>query len=134
MKKLLQSVGALMYSTIIGGLLYLLFTVLVPWVMGFSVKGFLLYLFLGGSALFAITSPLMAVLAYPYKYLIKDNMAAKVVSAVPYIGFGILSVVMPWSMEGQYGLLQWLLAISLTLMIVIAYKNQIVFPFIAEDL
>ena len=109
MKKFFQCLGALIYGLIIGYLLWLVFYLITPYIMGI----WWLLLIVGGfiTGFIANTN---CILSIPVYFLTKGNMVAKIISI-------------------EYGFLQYIVGIILTIMFLMSYIASIAIPFVIED-
>lgn len=133
MKKILQCLGTTVYSTVAGYLLWLLFYWMTPYVMGVGWLLFLLYIFLAGGLLTGIIASVNNLLSYPMIFLMKNNIVAKIINILPLLFFGYSAVCLPWGLDMDYGVLQWLIGISLTITFLISFGSMIVMPFMIEN-
>lgn len=131
-KKLAQCVGICLYSIISAYLLWLIFYWITPFVMSIGWLGFILYCIFATGLCSGFISLANMVLAIPTHFLTKDNIVAKIINALPMLFFGYSTICLPWKLNIEYGLLQWILAISLSsiafsafwAMILIAFSNN----------
>lgn len=133
MKKLFQCVGTLIYSVIASYLLWLLFYWVTPYIMGMGWLMFFLYIFLAGGAVTMIVSLINGLLAVPMVFLMKNNNVAKVINALPMLFHGYSAVCIPWGLNMEYGVLQYFLGISLTIMVLVLFVAMIMAPYKIED-
>lgn len=128
MKKFFQCLGALIYGLIIGYLLWLVFYLITPYIMGI----WWLLLIVGGfiAGFIANTN---CILSIPVYFLTKGNMVAKIISIVPLLYWGYCSVLLPWGLDMEYGFLQYIVGIILTIMFLMSYIASIAIPFVIED-
>lgn len=133
MKKIFQCLGTVVYSTIAGYLLWLLFYWMTPYIMGVGWMLFFLYIFLAGGLITGIVASINGLLIIPLAFLMKNNIAAKVINVLPLLFFGYSSVRLPWGLDMNYGVLQYLIGISLTITFLISFGSMIVAPFKIED-
>ena len=133
MKKFFQCLLTAVYSAIAGYLLWLLFYWMTPYIMGVGWLLFFLYIFLAGSLITLIVGSISWLLAVPMPFLMKDNIAAKVINVLPMLFFGYSAVCLPWGLDMNYGVLQYFIGISLTITFLITFGSMIVIPFKMED-
>ena len=72
-------------------------------------------------------------LVIPLFFLIKGCKTAKYLPIPFGLFFGYSSLKLTWALSADFGLLQCLLAISLTILILISYISLIVAPFKVEE-
>ncbi len=128
MKKIFQCLGGLIYSSIIGYLLWLLFYFITPYIMGIWWL-----LLIAGGFITGFIANTNYILSIPMFFLMKGNIMAKIISIVPLLYFGYLSVLLPWELDMEYGFLQYFIGIILTIMFLVSYIVTIVIPFIIEE-
>lgn len=133
MKKIFQCLGTVAYSTIVGYLLWLLFYWITPYIMSVGWLLFFLYIFLAGGLIVGIVAFINGLLIVPTTFLMKNNIVAKVINVFPLLFFGYSSVRLPWGLDMDYGVLQYLIGISLTITILISFGSMIISPFKIED-
>ena len=134
MKKIFKCLGTLLYSTIVGYLLWLLFYWITPYIMGVGWFLFFLYIFLAGGLISCIAASINGLLSLPMSFLVKDNIVAKVINVCPLLFFGYSSVRLPWEFDMSYGVLQYIIGISLTIIILISFVGMMIIPFRIEEI
>ena len=127
--KLLKFIGALLYGAIIYYLLWLLFNWMTPYVMNISWGWFIAYILIAGGLVSILVGQVVTWLAIPMVFLVKGCKAAKYPQILFGLFFGYSSLKLIWALYADYGLLQWILAISLTIIILISYISLMVVPF-----
>lgn len=133
MKGLLKCVGSLAYSLVAGYLLWLLFYWLTPLVMGMSWGWFVVYLIIGSMLISFLYTTASSILMLPVVFLTRGNKAAKILSIPSYLFHGFSAARLPFSLDMDYGLLQWLLSISLVLAIIGVFYTMVVSPFVVDE-
>lgn len=133
MKKIFQCLGTAVASTVCGYLLWLLFYWLTPYIMGVGWFLFFVYLFFAGGLLTGIIGSLSTILAIPVAYLTSNNTVAKIINAIPLLVFGYCSVCLPWGLNMEYKLLQYIIAISLSATYLITFVSLLICPFSIDD-
>ena len=129
MKTVLKCLGAIVYSSISGYVLWLLLYFITPFVMGFGWFMLILYIFLAGGLISGLISSLGMILLVPTKYLFQDCVTAKMINALCMFGYGFSAARLPWGLDIEYGVLQYILAVSLTVTFIIAYISLAFYPF-----
>lgn len=114
MKKVLQVLGTMTYGMISSWLIWLFFWWITPYVMSASWLLLILYLFLAGGLLSMIAAFVAGMLSVPMSYLMKDNMAAKVVYTILCLIWGYSSCALPFHLDISFGIRQWILALMIT--------------------
>lgn len=127
--KVLKYVGALFYSLLMYYLLWLFFYWVTPFVMGLSWKLLIVYLFIAGGLFTILTAQLSVFLCMPFALLVKGIKPPKYLPALFGLFFGYSSVKLPWIMDFEYGVLQWILALSLTGLVLKVFITFIAMPF-----
>lgn len=133
MKKVLQCIGVVIASPVIGYLLWLFFYWVTPYIMGIGWGLFLLYVLLVGGLLSGVVASLTALLTAPITVLMKGNKVAKVINVIPMLFFGFSSLRLPWGLDMDYGFLQILLAVSLSITALITFVGLSAIPFTIDD-
>ena len=133
MKKIFQCLGAGIYSTVTGYLLWLLFHWMTPYVMGVGWLLFFLYIFVAGGLITGIIASINNLLVVPMVFLMKNNIVAKIINVLPLLFFGYSAVRLPWGLDMNYGVLQYLIGISLTITFLISFGSMIILPFKIEE-
>ena len=67
-------------------------------------------------------------------FLVKNNIVAKVINVCPLLFFGYSSVRLPWEFNMSYGVLQYIIGISLTIIILISFVGMMIIPFRIEEI
>lgn len=132
MKKVLQCLGVVIASQISGYLLWLFFYWVTPYVMGIGWGLFSLYVLLAGGLLFGVVGIITTLLATPITALTTGNKVAKVIYVIPMLFFGFSSLRLPWGFDMDYGFLQILLAVSLSIIVLITFICLMAAPFAVE--
>ncbi len=119
--KVLKFLGSIVYGAIVYYLFWLLFYWVTPFIMNLGWGGFFGYLIGGSIVLISLASILAIALQIPLTLMVKGCDAAKFPPVIFALFFGYSSVKLPWSLDMDYGFLQYLLGISLTIYILIAF-------------
>ena len=125
MKKILQCLGTAIYSTISSYLLWLLFYWLTPLLMNASW----IYIIIIGGVITMLIAPISSILVIPIMYLVKQNTIAKIINIIPFAFHGYSAIRLIWGLDGQYGILQYIIGIGLTITVFIAFLGMITMPF-----
>lgn len=133
MKKVLQCFGIAVYGTITAFLLWMLYFWATPYVMNIGWLLFILYLIFAFGFLTALSGFVNTLLMVPMAFLVKNNVVAKIINALPMLWFGYRSMLLPWGLNMDYGTLQYLLGISLSSKFVISFISLIIIPFRLKD-
>ena len=106
----LRILGSIVYGSIMYFLLWTFLYAMTPKLMGLDWYGFFFILpsFLW---LFQV-SVVVVLLVSPMLWICKKSLAAKIVHIPIGLYFAWYCVRLPWSMDMEYGLLQWILALS----------------------
>ena len=102
--------------------------------MGVGWFLFFLYIFLAGGLISCIAASINGLLSLPMSFLVKDNIVAKVINVFPLLFFGYSSVRLPWEFNMSYGVLQYIIGISLTIIILISFVGMMIIPFRIEEI
>lgn len=73
-------------------------------------------------------------LLVPMAFLVKNNIVAKVINVCPLLFFGYSSVRLPWEFNMSYGVLQYIIGISLTIIILTSFVVMMIAPFWIEEI
>lgn len=130
--KFLKFILSIPYAAIAGWLLWLLFTWIIPAAMDLSWVWFIVYCILAGGFIGTFFQFISAILAVPSAWLCKDNIAAKIVQVLIFGFFGYSSLSFLWSVM-PHGLLQWLVALSFTIIVLISYIGLMGVAFTSSD-
>lgn len=92
----------------------------------------ILYLFLAGGFLSMIAAFVAGMLSAPMGYLMKNNMAAKVIYTILCLIWGYSSCALPFHLNITFGIRQWILALMIAgtalctfaSLIAVAYKED----------
>lgn len=133
MKKIIQCIGAAVYGSVVGYLLWLLFYWMTPYIMGVGWLLFILYLIFASGLITGLVYAATMLLSFPTSLILKGNTAAKIINAIPLLFYGYCSVKLPWGLRMDYGALQYLIAISLSITFLIAFAATIFVPFNLPD-
>lgn len=114
MKYILKVLGTMTYGMLSSYLIWLFFWWITPYVMSASWLMLILYLFLAGGFLSMIAAFVAGMLSVPMGFLMKDNMAAKVIYTILCLIWGYSSCALPFHLDMEFGVRQWILAIMLT--------------------
>ena len=131
--KLLKFTGALLYGAIMYYLLWLFFSWMTPYVMSISWGWFFAYILIAGGMVTILVGQIVAWLGMPMVFLVKGCKAAKYPPILLGLFFGYSALRFLWAPCANFGLLQWLVAISLTIIILISYISLMVVPFKIEE-
>lgn len=132
MKKIFQCLGTIIISPILAYLLWYLYYWATPYIM--SINWFWFWvLFFGNLSLIGISVQIGTFLSLPMAFLAKDNMVAKIINVIPTLIAGGFAICLPWSMDMEYGFLQILLAIVLSIDILLMFGGMIFCPFTIDD-
>lgn len=127
--KVLKFLGSIVYGAIVYYLIWLFFYWITPYMMGLSWLGYAAYMAGGIFVLISMASTLGILTHAPLMWLIKGCKPAKYPPMIFAAFFGFSSVKLPWSLDMEYGFLQWVLAISLTLFILLTFAGLIKITF-----
>lgn len=122
-------IGSLVYGAVMYYLLWLLFYWITPYVMSMSWGLFIVYLFVAGGALTMFVASVASIIGMPLVLLCRKCKVAKYAPIIFGLFFGYSAVKLPWILSMEYGVLQWILGISLTITIVITFISLMAVPF-----
>ena len=114
-------------------LMWLFFKWVTPYVMSISWGWFIAYILIAGGLFSAFVGQIQILLIMPMAFLITECRAAKYPPVLFGLFFCYQSLKWIWTLSIDYGLLQWILAVSLTIMVLISYIFLIVAPFKVEE-
>ena len=101
--------------------------------MGIGWFLFILYIFIIGGMFSIVIMNVAYWLSIPLAFLMYKNKVAKVINAIPFILLGIDAVLLPWRLDMDYGLLQYLIGISVSITYLIAFGSAVISPFRIEE-
>lgn len=127
--KVVKILGSLLYGSIMYYLLWLLFCWITPFVMGIGWVLFILYLIIAGGFLTLLIAQISSWIGIPLVLICNNCKPAKYVQLIPGILFGIYSVRLPWVQDMDYGILQWIIGIFLTITILITFISILTVSF-----
>ena len=132
MKKVLQILGSLIYAIIASYIVWLFFYWITPIAVSAGWWAVLAY-FVGSFIITGILVNLSTAITLPILYLTKDNKISKWVM-IPFFAFyGYSSIMLPYRLDGAFGVSQWVIAICLSLTALIAFAAFIGIIFKSED-
>lgn len=125
MKYVFQVFGTMLYGMVSSWLIWLLFYFVTPYIMGASW----LFLFIYAAVAMGLVSTVFAfvsgILLLPMKYLVSGNMAAKVIYTIIVLFWAFSSAALPFHLNMEFGLLQWLLVLIYILTVLGTYAPLI---------
>lgn len=133
MKKILQCIGALIYGTIFGELMFLLFSWLIPIVMNLKLGWFIILLLIGELLFLGIMNFITTILIVPYMLIANKCNTAKVLGIIPIVFAGISAIIGVWTMSGTYHLSHWVIGITMTFTILSTFGGIVIAPFKMEE-
>lgn len=134
MKKLLQCLGAAIYGGIAGYLMWLLWYWLTPLLMSASWWVVILYVLIAGGLLSALLGGICNIIAIPLFFLIRGrNVVAKLLYIIPVGFYAFCSVKLPWLLDADYTVLQYIIAVALTINILWMYWAMLALPWASEE-
>lgn len=124
--KILKILLSIPCAALTGWLLYIFLAWICPIVMGISWLWFIVYLLLAGGFASVVLGMIATVLALPNSWLCFDNKIAKYIETLIFGYFGMRSVMLPWlTGVSAFSMLQWIIAISFTITVVITFVGLI---------
>lgn len=130
---ILKFLGALLYSVVVYYVMWLFFNWLTPYVMSISWGWFIVYLLIAGGAVSMFVASIASLIVIPLVLLSRECKAAKYAPVVFGLFFGFSSVRLPWLLDIEYGILQWILGVSFTSIILITFISLLVVPFKVDE-
>lgn len=131
--KVLKFLGALVYGAIMYFLLWLCFYFLTPYVMGLSLKGLFVYLGVAGGGVTVLLATAALWLEFPLIFLCRNCKAAKYAPIIFGVFNGFSAVRLPWILDMEYGVVQWIAGILFTITILVSFIGLMVIPFKLEE-
>lgn len=120
--KFIKSLGAFLYSTIACYLIYRGLLVFMPWFNELSWYWYLLVLFFANSLIYLVLFPIST----PLVLLTKNNMGAAVLVILTALYYAYKCVCVPWANGvSDFGVLEWIGSIIITLNILRLYKELV---------
>lgn len=126
--KILKFAGAFLYGALMAYLMWLLFYWITPIAMLIGWGWFIVYLFVAGGFISMLVGSISYLLVIPIVKLSQGCKAAAYAPIPFLLFFGYSSVRLPWSLNMDYGVFQWVIGISLSITIVVAFISLIVAP------
>lgn len=114
MKRFIFVLMTVAYSMLSSFLFWLFFKWITPYVMNASWIMLLLYPFLALGFVCMIVGSYGGILSFLNGFFMKDNMAAKVIYTIICLSWGYSSCALPFRLNMEFGVCQWILAIMLT--------------------
>lgn len=132
--KFIKTLLTIPFAGIVGWLIQSLFIWLIPIAMNISWGWFIVYLLLAGGFISLGIGAVVTIIAMPNAWLTYRNKMAKFVASAIYAASGIYTVLIPWGNGiSSFGVLRWIVAISLTITIILTYGGLIGAMFSAEE-
>ena len=126
MKSILQVLGTMAYGMVSCWLIWLFFWWITPYVMGASWFWMILYNIFALGFITSVSAFIAGMLSMPMYVLMENNVAARVVYTVICLFWGYSSCALPYHLDMDFGIRQWILAISLTLTALSVFASLIV--------
>lgn len=126
--KVIYFIGALIYSAFVCFLLWLMFYWSVPFIMSIKWWHSILLILFGGSIVIGILGAIASILMAPLLFLCQKCSWAKISIILPALYFGIYSVVLPWIVNMEYGLGQWISAVFCDIVILTIFISAVTLP------
>lgn len=127
--KVLSFIGALIYSFLMYYLIWLFFYWITPYLMFISWGLFIVYLIFAGGFLSMLVASISALISTPLVVLCRKNGYIKYAPIIWGVLFGYSSLKLPWTFNMDYSVLQWIIATSLTIIILITFISLLTIPF-----
>lgn len=131
--KVLKFIGALIYGALIFYLIFLLFYWLTPIIMRFTWLALIVYLCLAGGFFTMFVGSIAGILIAPLCWLCRGSKFARFVHIPFGLFYGYCSIILPWCVFSDMGVLQWILAIALTITVLITFITLMVAPIMYSD-
>lgn len=134
--KFLKTLLCIPFSLIVAWLIQRLFIWLIPIAMNISWEWFILYILLAGGFVSFGIGIIVTILAFPTEWITNKSNIARIIATAVYTLSGVATVIIPWS-DGisSFTVLQWIVAISLTGIIIRSYAAIIgsMFTYVRKD-
>ena len=132
--KILNFTAAFLYSIIMYYVVWLIFYWIIPHLMFISWGWFIAYIMVAGGAVSMFVAVLSTLLARPLVFLCKKSSASRYAPIIWALFFGYSSIKLPWRFDFDYSVLQWIIGVSLTIIIFVTFASLLYVPFkILED-
>lgn len=129
MKKVFKFIASVLYGMLMSYLMWLLFYWLTPIVMSLSWGWFIAYLFIAGGSVSLFVGGITYFLAMPWMMLGAECKSA-MYAPIPFLlFFGYFAIKLPWDFGDNWGILQWMLGLSLTITILITFISLLSIAF-----
>lgn len=122
-------IGSALYGILMSYLMWLLFYWLTPIVMSLSWGWFVVYLFVAGGFVSLLIANVTYLLSVPWGYLVQKSKLARYAPIPFLLFFGYSAIKLPWSFGSNWGALQWMLGLSLTVIILISFISLLSLAF-----
>lgn len=130
---ILKVFGAFVYSLLSAYLLWLLFCWATPHLMSANWFMLVVYLCVSGGFLTGIVLLITNVLSIPVLFLRRNNIIAKITTVPAFLLFGYSSIRLPYNPDISFSVLQWIIAISISVTAFITFVSMIGMSFIKTD-
>lgn len=132
MKKVICALGALVYTSVVSYLLFLLMWWLSFYYFNSEWQEYVLIVILAPIAAKLLVG-LMSIIMIPCAKLIKENKTAKIAILIPALFYGIRTMAIPWVYGDIHGLLLWVCAIVFVVASYFLFSNLVMVLYICSS-
>lgn len=126
MKSIVRFLGAVAYALVSSFLIYLLFSWLVPWLMGFGWLALIIYCILAFGLIAATLRYVSAMITLPLLMMTAQSRLGSLLAGVVYCVAGVYTVLLPWIQGMPYRLVTVIIGVSLSLTALSIFTGAVV--------
>ncbi len=112
---IIKFLGAFAYAVLSSCMIYLVFSWLVPWLMGFGWLALIIYWLLAGGLIAATLRYICAMITLPLFMMTAQSRAGAFLAGLVYCLVGVYTVWIPWIQNMPYRLVTVIIGVSLSL-------------------
>lgn len=127
MKRIFSFVGALIYTSIVYYLLHFCMLFLTTRVMTIMNWWYLFFVAVLLGVAQMLLNALFGITTIPFIKFVEKCDIARYIPVLYGVGYGIYALIVIWSFEFEYGALQWILGILMTLFVLMIYGTMTVY-------
>lgn len=130
----LRFIGSILYGLIMYYLMWLFFDWIIPFIMLHTTWAlFIVYLLFAGGFVSIFMATISSYVIIPLSILSSKCKYAKYAPIPLGLIWCYFSVKIPWCINMDYGVLQWILAISLTIIVLITFISLMYTPLVSSE-
>lgn len=112
---IIKFLGAFAYAVLSSCMIYLVFSWLVPWLMGFGWLALIIYWLLAGGLIAATLRYISAMITLPLFMMTAQSRTGALIAGLVYCLAGVYTVLIPWMQNMPYRLVTVIIGVSLSL-------------------